>query len=203
MIIDPRDTARASLYQALIGIVVPRPIAFISTRGPSGRTNLAPFSFFNAVGSAPPVISVAINPRRGLPKDTLRNIRETQEFVVNAATESLFERLVQTSGDWPEEVSEFELTGLTAVPSVRVQAPRVAESPVHLECRLYREVEVGDTTLVLGEIVYIDVDDAVLTDGRIDPEKLRPIARLGGDGYADLGRVRHLARPRVAPGGSV
>jgi flavin reductase (DIM6/NTAB) family NADH-FMN oxidoreductase RutF len=199
MIIDPQDSPRGVLYQAMIGVIVPRPIAFISTRDPQGRTNLSPFSFFNAVGSAPPVISVAINPRRGVPKDTLRNIRATREFVVNAATESLFERLVQASGDWPEEVSEFELTGLTAQPSERVRAPRVAESPVHLECRLFREVEVGDTTLVLGEIVFMHVDDAVLTDGRVDPEKLRPIARLGGDGYADLGRVRHLARPRVVP----
>jgi flavin reductase (DIM6/NTAB) family NADH-FMN oxidoreductase RutF len=199
MIIDPHEVPRGRLYRVLIEVIVPRPIAFISTRSREGRTNLAPFSFFNGVSSQPPVVSVAINARQGSPKDTLRNIRETGEFVVNVVTQALFERMVRTSGDWPPETSEFELTGLTPGPSQRVQAPSVVESPVQIECRLYREVEVGDTSLVLGEVQCLRVDDALLTDGRVDPEKLRPIGRLGGDGYTELGRVLHLARPKVEP----
>ena len=157
------------------------------------------FSFFSGVSSKPPLLSIAINSRAGAPKDTLRNLRETGDFVVNTVAEPLFERMVQTSGDWPEEVSEFELTGLTAVASDLVRAPRLAESPVSFECRLHREFALDDTTLVIGEIVRGHVNEAVLTDGRLDPEKLRPIARLGADGYTTLGRVLRLARPKVEP----
>ena len=199
MILDPQALSRGALYQWMIAAIVPRPIAFVSTVGAEGRTNLAPFSFFSGVSSKPPLLSIAINSRAGAPKDTLRNLRETGDFVVNTVAEPLFERMVQTSGDWPEEVSEFELTGLTAVASDLVRAPRLAESPVSFECRLHREFALDDTTLVIGEIVRGHVNEAVLTDGRLDPEKLRPIARLGADGYTTLGRVLRLARPKVEP----
>jgi flavin reductase (DIM6/NTAB) family NADH-FMN oxidoreductase RutF len=200
MILDPQALSRGALYQWMIAAIVPRPIAFVSTVGATGRTNLAPFSFFSGVSSQPPLLSIAINRRAGGPKDTVRNLRETGDFVVNVATEALFERMVQTSGDWPQEVSEFELTGLTAVPSDLVRAPRLGESPVSFECRLHREFELDDTSLVIGEIVRGHVKEEVISEGRLDAEKLRPIARLGADGYTTLGRVLRLARPKVEPG---
>jgi flavin reductase (DIM6/NTAB) family NADH-FMN oxidoreductase RutF len=199
MILDPPALSRGAFYQWMIAAIVPRPIAFVSTISASGRTNLAPFSFFNGVSAKPPLVSISINQRSGTPKDTMRNLRETGDFVVNVVHEPLFERMVQTSGDWPEQVSEFELTGLTAIASDVVRAPRLGESPVSFECRLHREIELGDTSLVIGEIVRGHVDEAVVTDGRLDVEKLRPIARLGADGYTTLGRVLRLARPKVEP----
>ena len=199
MILDPQELSRHAFYHWMIAAIVPRPIAFVSTVGADGRTNLAPFSFFSGVSSKPALLSIAINDRAGRPKDTLRNLRETGDFVVNVVAEPLFERMVQTSGDWPEEVSEFELTGLTSVASDLVRAPRLGESPVSFECRLHREFALDDTTIVIGEIVRGHVNEAVLTDGRLDPEKLRPIARLGADGYTTLGRVMRLARPKVEP----
>jgi flavin reductase (DIM6/NTAB) family NADH-FMN oxidoreductase RutF len=105
-------------------------------------------------------------------------------------------KMVCASGDWPADVDEFQLTGLTPAPAETVRAPRVAESPVHLECRLHRLIELGKTTLVVGEIVRAHADDSVVTDGRVDAEKLRPVGRLGGDGYAIVREVVHMARPR-------
>ncbi len=119
--------------------------------------------------------------------------------------ERLLARAVEASGDWPEDVSEFELTGLTAVPSKRVTSPRVGESPVNLECRLEREIALGEAVLVVGEIVCAHVDERVLSDGRVDIAKLEPAGRLGGDGYSIVRDVIHLPRPRVeraaGPGG--
>ncbi len=180
MILDPESISPGAMYRFMIGVVVPRPIAFVSTVGADGRFNVAPFSYFNAITNRPPLIGISINLRGGEPKDTLRNIRATGDFVVNTVDEPLTARMVHASGDWPEGVSEFELTGLTPVASDRVKSPRVAESPVSLECRLHREIELGDTTLVVGDI-----------------EKLKPVGRLGGDGYTIVRDVFHLPRPKV------
>jgi len=203
MILDPESISPGAMYRFMIGVVVPRPIAFVSTVGPEGRFNVAPFSYFNAITNRPPLIGISINLRGGEPKDTLRNIRATGDFVVNTVDEPLTLRMVHASGDWPEGVSEFELTGLTPVASDRVKSPRVAESPVSLECRLHREIEFGDTALVVGEILRAHVADRVLTEGRVDIEKLRPVGRLGGDGYTIVRDVFHLPRPKVGgPTGS-
>lgn len=185
------------MYRLLISVVVPRPIAFVSTVGDHGGYNVAPFSFFNALSSRPPLIGISINQRGGSPKDTLRHIRATGEFVVNAVNESLAQRMVEASGDWATDVSEFDLTRLTPVPSDLVKAPRVGESPVSLECRLHSEVDLGDATFVVGEVVRAHVSDDVLTDGRVDVAKLKPVGRLGGDGYALVREVLNLPRPRV------
>ena len=196
MILDPAALSPGAVYRFLIGVIVPRPIAFVSTIGRSGL-NLAPFSYFAPIASRPPLLGISINARAGEPKDTLRNIRESGDFVINVVTESFAERMVRSSGEWPEDVDEFSLAGLTALPCKLVKAPRVAESPVNLECRLYREVPLGDSSLVVGEMLRAHVDDAVLTDGRVDVAKLRPLGRLGGDGYMPLREVLHLARPKV------
>lgn len=202
MILDPGVTASADVYRFMIGVVVPRPIAFVSTISKDGRHNVSPFSFFNAIASRPPLLGISINARGGEPKDTLRNIRDTGDFVINVVDEALNARVVEASGDWPADVDEFELAGLTAAPSDRVKSPRVGEAPVSLECVLERIVDFGTTSLVVGEMVWAHVRDDVLTDGRVDPLKLRPVGRLGGDGYSVVREVVHVARPRVPRPGS-
>jgi flavin reductase (DIM6/NTAB) family NADH-FMN oxidoreductase RutF len=194
---DPSDTPRAEFYRLMISVIVPRPIAFVSSLARDGRTNLAPFSFFSGITSQPPLIGISILQRKNSPKDTLLNIRETGDFVVNVADEALGERMVRASGDWPAEVSEFEVTGLTPVASERVKSPRVAESPVSLECRLFQEVALGDSAFVVGEILLAHVADDRFTDGRVDVRKLKPLARLGGEEYARLGEVLRMPRPIV------
>ncbi len=200
MILDPQTLSSSAVYRFLIGVVVPRPIAFVSTIGSHGA-NVAPFSYFMPIGSRPPLLGVSIGLRDGEIKDTLANIRETGDFVINVVTEALAERMVRASGDWPKDVDEFEMAGLTRGPSELVRSPRVTESPVNLECRLFREVALGDAALVVGELVWAHVDDALLVDGRVDVEKLRPIGRLGGDGYAPVREILNLPRPKVERGG--
>src|SRR5262249_19949970 len=143
---EPAAVSQGAFYQFMISVIVPRPIAFISTLDGSGRRNAAPFSFFCGLTSRPPLLGVSIQLREGRPKDTLRNIRETGEFVVNVVDEPLAERMVQTSGEWDAEVDEIALAGLTTEASERVKPGRIAESPIHLECRLFREFELGGTS---------------------------------------------------------
>jgi len=198
MILDPRTLPANLVYRFLISAVVPRPIAFVSSLGNSGNTNLAPFSYFNAIASEPPLVAIAISDRADDPKDTLRNIRETQEFVVNVVSEPLLDAMVRTAGEWPRGVSEFGPAGLTPAPSERVRPPYVAESPLQLECRLHREIALGNSILVVGEVVLARVRDDVMTDGRVDPAKLAPVGRLGGELYAPLGPVLKRSRPKVS-----
>jgi flavin reductase (DIM6/NTAB) family NADH-FMN oxidoreductase RutF len=201
VILDPKQVKPTDMYKFLIGIVVPRPIAFVSTVSASGQFNLAPFSFFNALSSEPPLVGIAITDRTDDPKDTLRNVRETNEFVINVVSEDLLERMVQTSGEWPRETDEFAVSGLTPIPALRVRAPRVAESPAHLECRLHREISLGNCIFVVGEVLLAEVHDRALTDGRVDPTKLRAVGRLGGDGYSRLGEVVRVPRPKATRAG--
>src|SRR5262249_9855441 len=198
MILDPRVMPTRDVYFFLISAVVPRPIAFVSTVSAAGATNLAPFSYFNAIASVPPLITISINDRADDPKDTLRNIRETREFVGNVVSEPLLDAMVRTSGEWPRATSEFGPSGLTPGPSERVRAPYVAESPLQLECTLYREIPLGNTFLVVGEVILARVRDEVLTEGRVDPAKLAPVGRLGGELYAPLGPILRRPRPKVA-----
>ncbi|HVP14884.1 MAG TPA: flavin reductase family protein [Terriglobales bacterium] len=197
MIFDPRSLPPGRFYSFMTSVIVPRPIAFVTTVDPAGRVNAAPFSFFCGIGSAPPLLGLSLNLRSGEPKDTLRNLRAIPEFVVNVVTEGMAEPVVKASGDWPREVEELALVGLTPVPADRVRPPRVAESPVHLECRLEREVPLGETVFVIGEILLGHVHDGVLSEGRVDVTRLKPLARLGGDQYARLGDVLRFARPRL------
>jgi flavin reductase (DIM6/NTAB) family NADH-FMN oxidoreductase RutF len=180
--------------------VLPRPIAFVSTVSVEGIVNLAPFSYFNGVSSTPPVLSVAIGPKRGgLLKDTIRNIEATGELVINVVPRAIAEAMVKASGDYDPDVSEFDVTGLTRVASERVRPPRVGECPIAFECRCLQVVKVGApemaTSLVLAEVVLLLVDDAVMTEGRVDPRKVDPVARLGGALYATLGEVWEIGRP--------
>jgi flavin reductase (DIM6/NTAB) family NADH-FMN oxidoreductase RutF len=199
VIVDPQGITPAALYQFMISVVVPRPIAFVSTVSAEGRFNVAPFSYFNPLTNEPPLLGISINRRRGALKDTLRNIEATGDFVINTVNEPLAERMVQASGEWPEDVSEFELTGLTPVPSDLVKSPRVGESPVSMECRRHTILELGATFFVVGEMLRAHVSDDVLTEGRVDVAKLKPVGRLGGDGYSIVRDVIRMQRPRVVP----
>lgn len=186
-------------YQLMVSCIIPRPIAWVSTRSAEGKLNLAPFSYFMGVGSRPPMLAVAIGERGGRPKDTAANIRATAEFVVSITPRALAEKMVQSSADYPPEVDEFAAAGLTPAVSARVGCPGVAESPVRMECRLHGIVTPGTNPihLVIGEVVHFHVDDRILTDGRPDARKLDPVARLGGLEYAALGEIFTLPRPEA------
>jgi flavin reductase (DIM6/NTAB) family NADH-FMN oxidoreductase RutF len=202
LIVDPKEAGWLNIYKLLIGAIVPRPIAFVSTLSPEGIPNLAPFSFFTAVSANPPVICFSPMRRRGsLPhKDTLHNITITREFVVNIVSEEFAQQMNITSAEFPPEVDEFEAAGLTPIPSDLVKPPRVKESHVHMECRLYLLVEVGGEdgsgNLVLGEVLRFHVDDQYFDDFKIDPDQLRAIGRMGGATYTRTTDRFELPRPK-------
>lgn len=188
-------------------LIVPRPIGWISTLGNDGAVNLAPYSFFNAVAYFPPQVmfsAVGTN-RHGAHKDTLRNIQETGEFVVNLATWELREQVNLSSIMAPPGVDEFELAGLDREPSVVIRPPRVAQSPAHLECVLTRTVSLPaddpdqPNTVVFGRVVGIHIKDSVMTGGRVDIRKLRPIGRLGYQDYVAVTDTFSMTRPSWPP----
>jgi flavin reductase (DIM6/NTAB) family NADH-FMN oxidoreductase RutF len=201
MIIDVASADVVSVYRTLVGVVAPRPIAWVTTLDAAGRVNLAPFSFFNAFGANPPVVVFSPTLRRdGTKKDTLLNLESVGEFVLNAAVESVAEKMNATAKELPRGQSEAEFAGLTLVPSTKVRPPRVAESPVHLECKLCQIMSIGDgpiaANLVIGQVLLMHIDDSVLDDhGAVDPRKLRPIARLGGDFYCRVSDLFEMRRP--------
>ncbi len=198
MTIDPQRASPQDTYRLLTSCVVPRPIALVSTVSIDGIRNVAPFSFFNAVSAEPPIICFCPSPRQP-PKDTLVNVRETREFVVNIVSEAMAEAMNASSAPFPPDVDEFEMAGFTPVPSEAVTPPRVGESPVSLECRLHLIVEVSDRpfggTLVLGEVVRFHVQDCVLRNGRIDADLLGAIARMGGIDYSRTRDRFSMRRP--------
>ncbi|MFM7216254.1 MAG: flavin reductase family protein [Verrucomicrobiota bacterium] len=201
MDLDPQTLGTRDMYEWMITTIIPRPIAWVSTISPDGVTNLAPFSFFQGVCARPPTLLFCpANDRRGNPKDTLRNIRETREFVVNLVSSAQVEAMNATSATLPYGESEFARFGVDAVPSRRVQPPRVSGSPVAFECELDRVIDVGEGPVaghvVLGRIVQFHVADSVLgSDGKPDPERLGLVGRLGRDEYAELGSRFLLSRP--------
>ena len=196
---DPAVMSSQSVYKLLIGCVVPRPIAWVSSVAPDGVHNLAPFSFFMGVCGEPPTIAFSSGPREGARKDTVVNLRHTGDFVVNVVDDDLAEQMNLTSGEYPPEVDEFALTGLTAAPSVKVRAARVAEAPISLECKVDRIIEVGrgPHSLVLGEIVYLHIRDEIYdaNTGRIDMHRLRPVGRLAGHLYSHIHQIFEMKRP--------
>lgn len=204
MIFDPSEHNPADIYKLMIGSIVPRPIAFVSTVNPQGQRNLAPFSFFNAICPNPPVVCFSPVFRPGAAvaaKDTLRNVRDTGEFVVNIVSEEFAEAMNATSGDYPPEVDEFEVAGLTPLASERVKPARVAESKVQMECRLLQIVTISEKplggSLVIGEVLLFHVADALVENYRVDPDKLRAIGRMGGPTYSRTMDRFDLARPVV------
>lgn len=205
MQIDPAHTSQKDVYKILTGAVIPRPIGWISTVNENGIPNLAPFSFFNAVGEDPPHVMFSTVRSGNTNKDTLNNVLTTGQFVVNMATEELVEAMNASSINLPPGGNEFDYAGLTAVPSVKVKAPRVAESPIHFECEMVHHYSLeghkdGGATIIIGRIVMFHVNERVLLDDfKINRETYRPIARLEGYNYAKLGEVFAIKRPFIKP----
>lgn len=197
MELDPQALPATSVYKLLISSVVPRPIAWVSSVDAAGVRNLAPFSYFMAITDEPPIIAFSCSPRAGAKKDTLRNVEATGEFVVNVVDDDRAEQMNLTSGDFPAEVDEFAVTKLTPVPSSLVKAPRVAEAPINMECRVVRILPVGKANLVLGQVVRWHVREDVYdrATGRFDMHRLKPVGRLCGNLYSHIHQIFEMKRP--------
>lgn len=203
MEINPTTLPHQSIYKILTGSVLPRPIGWISSIDLGGRPNLAPFSFFNAVCSNPPTVLFcsSIRGSDGKTKDTLNNVRATSEFVVNIVTEGLLQAMNASSIEAPSDFDEFDYAGLTLTPSVVVKPPRVAESPIHFECKLREIIEIGNEpgggSIVIGTIVHIHADDGVMIgEDKINLTALKPIGRLMGSGYCRVTDLIEIERPK-------
>ncbi len=185
------DWSTQDLYYLMTGLVIPRPIGWISTLSAAGVRNLAPYSYFNLMGSDPFYCAFGST---GV-KDTLANLREVPQFVANIVTMDLIERMNFTATDFPRQEDEFGWSGLTPVPSAKVRPERVGEAKAHLECEVVQIVSDGNTNIVLGRIVHVHVAPSVWKDGRVDPRLLDPVCRLSGSAYARLGEIVNIARP--------
>ncbi len=200
--LDPAQIAPSDIYKLMIGMIVPRPIAFVSTVDAAGVRNLAPFSYFTACSSNPPVVCFCASVRSGPRpyKDTLLNIEATGEFVVNIVSEEIAEQMNLTSADVAPDVDEFKISGLTPLASDLVKPPRVAESKVQMECRLHRIVRVSDQPgggiLVLGEVLRFHVLEALIDGYKIDPDRLNAIGRMGGPSYVRTRDRFDIQRPK-------
>lgn len=201
--VDGEGLETAEAYRLVIGCVVPRPVAWITTVDATGRVNAAPFSSYNYVATSPPMLAVNIALREGEVKDTARNIRATGEFVVNVATEANFEVMHACGENYAPHQSETDALGIELLPSRRVRPPRIAMAPVQMECRLDQVVVLGRgiNTLFIGEVVAFHLSPAVYDGKRVDSVKLRPVARLGGPFYAGLGEIYHRPMLQRPPGG--
>jgi flavin reductase (DIM6/NTAB) family NADH-FMN oxidoreductase RutF len=201
MKIDPKDHSSRNIYHLMTSVVVPRPIAWVSSQSRDGVLNLAPFSYFNAITSKPPLLCISVGRRRGVRKDTANNASSTGEFVVNVVTEPNIDKMVQTAGEYAPDVDEFAKVGLTPADSVLVKPPRVAEAPVQMECRTRQIIEIspGVADMVIGEVVMFHIADDLPIDEdlRIRGNDLRPVSRLGGEEYAFLGKMLEIGRPKV------
>jgi flavin reductase (DIM6/NTAB) family NADH-FMN oxidoreductase RutF len=205
---DPQRLDSAAMYKLLIGSVVPRPIAWVSSVDGAGVRNLAPFSYFMAITHDPPTIAFSAGPRGAETtggtgrKDTLANVQATGEFVVNVVDDALAAQMNVTSADYPPEVDEFTEAGLAIAPSVKVKAPRVAGAPVNMECRVTQILPVGRLPhhLVMGEIVHLHVRDDVYdpASGRLDMHRLKPVGRLAGHLYTHVHEIFEMKRPSAA-----
>ncbi|MFJ6699964.1 flavin reductase family protein [Streptomyces sp. NPDC091272] len=191
---DPELLDRTEVYRLLTSTVVPRPIAWVSTVSADGVDNLAPHSFFTISSVTPPIVQFTSVGR----KDSLRNVESTGQFVINLASEPFIEEINKTATDFPPGVSEFDAVGVAREPSARVRAPRVAGSPVALECELHSTLLLGDSTVVFGRVVHAAVDESVLDHGHPEVQRLRPLTRLGKDEWGTVGDIRDLRRIRYA-----
>jgi flavin reductase (DIM6/NTAB) family NADH-FMN oxidoreductase RutF len=194
--IDPETLEPSAAYHLLNSLVVPRPIAWVSTVSEAGVANIAPHSYFTVLSPDPPIVCFSSS---GV-KDTLRNVRFTADFVVNVVGEELAEQMNLTSADFPHAESEFDFAGLSAAPADLVRAPRLAEAPASMECRLLQVLEIGSTPnhVVIGQVVRFHVAERVWRDGRVDIGLMRPVGRLAGSGYSYTRELFRMDRPTYA-----
>ena len=194
MRIETKPEKPSDFYHLLNSVVIPRPIAWVSTRSADGVDNLAPHSFFTVASVDPPIVQFTSVGR----KDSVANAEATGEFVVNLAPIWLYEQINATATTFPAHISEFDAVGVEREPSQLVAPPRVARSPVALECVLHASIPMGDCTLVLGRVVLAAIDADYLVDGRPQADRLQPLARLGGNDWSTLGERRRISRIPLA-----
>lgn len=199
--IDPKKNSERENYKLLIGSIIPRPIAFVTTKSEQGVINGAPFSYFNIVSSNPPMISLAIQRPNGRLKDTARHIHYQHQFVVHIVDEDNVEQVNETAASLPATESEIDRAHFTLIESQQIAVPGIQEAKVRMECRLVQAIplmngkeQTGD--LFLGEVVQFHIDEAIYHGGRIDPRKLRAVSRLAGANYAKIGDVFAIERPQ-------
>jgi flavin reductase (DIM6/NTAB) family NADH-FMN oxidoreductase RutF len=199
--IDPSKNTERENYKFLIGSIVPRPIAFVTTLSDEGIVNGAPFSYFNIVSSNPPMISLAIQRSAGRQKDTARNIIGLKEFVVHVVDEDNVEEINKTAASLPPNESEIELANLTLVESVKISAPGVKEAKIRMECILEQSLELGGqdspgVDLIIGKVIQFHIEEEIYEKGRIDPIGLKAVSRLAGTNYAKIGEIFSIERPK-------
>ncbi|MEA0562866.1 flavin reductase family protein [Lysinibacillus irui] len=201
ILIDPKNNSERENYKLLIGSIIPRPIAFVTTKSEQGVINGAPFSYFNIVSSNPPMISLAIQRPNGRLKDTARHIHHQQQFVVHIVDEDNVEQVNETAASLPVTESELARTNFTLVDSQQIAVPGIQEAKIRMECRLVQSVplmngeeQTGD--LFIGEVVQFHIDEAIYHEGRIDPRKLNAVSRLAGSNYAKVGEIFSIERPQ-------
>ncbi|MBP3964589.1 flavin reductase family protein [Paenibacillus lignilyticus] len=200
--IDPSAQGDRDNYKLLIGSVVPRPIAFVTTLSEQGVLNGAPFSYFSIVSSNPPLLSVAVQRKNGVMKDTARNAAATGELVIHIVDETNVKAINETAANLPPDESEITVAGLTPMDSETVKVPGIAESKIRMECVLEQAIELGGTggtpgcDLLIARVVRFQISEELLENGRIDAHKLAPVSRMAGNYYANLGRLFEMERPR-------
>ena len=207
MKIEAGKTGRMELHDLIGTAMGPLPVAFVSTVGPDGNYNAAPFSFCAPVCSKPAILCISIGLRAGQKKDTVRNIEYAQDFVVNSVDEGILKQVVQASADYPSGVDEIKATGLTAVKGDRVKSPRVSEAKVSLECKLVQKLELleeykegpGLRAIIFGEVILAHVKDEVWTEGKINARLLKTIGRVGANLYSRPGEIFELKHSGVKP----
>ncbi|MDR6999855.1 flavin reductase (DIM6/NTAB) family NADH-FMN oxidoreductase RutF [Neobacillus niacini] len=188
-------------YKFLIGSIIPRPIAFVTTKSKEGVLNGAPFSYFNIVSSNPPMISLSIQRSSGRQKDTARNIFESKEFVVHIVDEQNVEKINKTAANLPPDESEIDLANLTPVKSTKISVPGVKEAKIRMECSLEHSLELGGSDspgcdLIIGKIVQFQIESDIYENGRIEPRGLAAVSRLAGNNYAKIGDIFEIERPK-------
>ncbi|WP_405111313.1 flavin reductase family protein [Paenibacillus sp. FSL K6-1217] len=193
--IDPLQGTERDNYKLLVGTIIPRPIAFVTTLGDEGVLNGAPFSYFNIVSSNPPMISVSIQHAGGQSKDTARNIKHTKEFVVHIVDQQNVGQVNMTAAPLPPDQSEVSLAGLTPVDSLHIGVPGIKEAKVRMECVLEHCLELPNNDLIIGRIVQFHLDEAIYEQGRINPVALGAVSRLAGNHYAGIGEIFEIERP--------
>ena len=191
MRIDPTDLGAEQAYRLITGIVVPRPIAWVTTLSGTGVVNLAPFSAFTFVSPKPPMLAISVGRKAGVYKDTAHNILLNEEYVVHIADSTLMTMVHESSTEHPPDISEVEELKLETLPSERIAVPRLKAPPIAMECRFRQCLEFGDTRsrLIVGEVLVFHLRDGLVNNGKIETEALDPIARIGGPRYARLGEI--------------
>ena len=201
MQIDPSELGAERIYRLMTGIVVPRPIAWVTSVSGKGVLNLAPFSAFTFVSQKPPMLAISVGRKAGVYKDTAHNILDTEEYVIHIADTPLMTALHESSVEHPPEVSEVELLKLETIPSQRIKVPRLTAPPVAMECRFRQCLEFGEarSRLIVGEVVMFHLRDGLVNNGKVETEALDPIARIAGPRYARLGEIVTLRTVFQAP----